>query len=222
MRKIDIRKELVKQSEESYKKFSSSLIPTASSDTVIGVRMPNIKKLAKTLSIQDFEKYYCEYHEEKLLKAFVISNIRDFEECIVCTEKFLPTIDNWAICDSFRPKSFKSNKERLYEFILKWLLSKFAFTVRFAIGMLMVHFLDEDFDKKHLTVVSKINSDDYYVNMMISWYFATALSKQFDDTVPFLEQNLLKKWIHNKTIQKACESARIDRQTKIYLKKLKR
>ena len=211
--KTEIKETLVGMSEEKYKSFSSSLIPNISKDSVLGVRVPILRRYAKDLKIQDFLEYNFEYHEEKLLYAFVISDIRDFEICILETERFLPLIDNWSVCDSFRPKCFIKNHEKLYPYIVKWLKSNEVYTLRFAIGMLMTHFLDGDFSKSHLDIVSKIKSDEYYLNMMISWYFATALAKQYKATLPYFENKKLDSWVHNKAIQKARESYRINKET---------
>lgn len=219
--KNQIKEALKSMSEEKYKSFSSSLIPNTPKESVLGVRVPSLRKYAKTLTVYDFRDYSYEYHEEKLLHAFAISDIRDFETCILETESFLPIIDNWAVCDSFRPRCFYKNHEKLYPYIIKWLESDEIYTVRFAIGMLMTHFLDAHFDKSQLEIVSEIKSDEYYLNMMIAWYFATALAKQYTETLPYIEEKRLTPWVHNKVIQKARESYRIDRETKDYLKGLK-
>ncbi len=219
--KMQIKKTLISLSEEKYKSFSSSLIPNIPEDSVLGVRVPLLKKLAKDLTTDDFKSFSFEYHEEKLLYAFVISNIRCFDECISETEIFLPLIDNWAVCDSFRPKCFAKNHKNLYPYIQKWLKSKEVYTLRFAIGMLMTHFLDLHFDETHIKIVSKIKSDEYYLNMMLAWYFATALAKQYNATIPYIEKKVLNPWVHNKAIQKARESYRIYNETKEYLKTLK-
>ena len=169
--KTEIKETLISMSEEKYKSFSSSIIPNVSKDSVLGVRVPILRNFAKDLKIQDFCEYNFEYHEEKLLYAFVISDIRDFEICISETERFLPLIDNWAVCDSFRPKCFSKNYKKLFPYIIKWLKSDEVYTIRFAIGMLMTHFLDSAFDKSQLEIVSKIKSDQYYLNMMIIFVF---------------------------------------------------
>lgn len=220
-KKTQIKETLISLSEEKYKNFSSSLIPNIQKDSVLGVRAPILKKLSKGLTVDDFSSFDFEYHEEKLLYAFVISNIRDFDKCVAEAENLFPLIDNWAVCDFFRPGCFAKNHENLYPYILKWLESDRLYTLRFAIGMLMVHFLDDDFDSFHLYMVSRIESDEYYLNMMISWYFATALAKQYNETIPYIEEKKLSPWVHNKVIQKARESNRIDITTKDYLKTLK-
>lgn len=220
--KINISNTLISLADENYKAFSGALIPTTPIDKVLGVRMPELHKLAKTLSLDDFKLYKYNYHEEKLLHALVISNVRDFSSCIAEAERFLPHVDNWAVCDSFRPKCFKKHKNELLPHIMGWLESSHTYTLRFAIGMLMCHFLDEDFDEKYLHIVSRIKSDEYYVNMMMAWYFATALAKKYDATIKYFTAPTLDTWVHNKSIQKAVESYRISDETKDYLRTLKR
>ena len=148
--------------------------------------------------------------------------MKDAEECIRLVDKFLPYVDNWATCDQMSPKVFKKNKKLLLEYVNTWIKSDKTYVKRFAIGMLMEHFLDEDFKPSYLSKVAKIRSDEYYVNMMIAWYFATALAKQYDRTLPFIEEQKLDKWTHNKSIQKAVESYRITPEQKEYLKTLRR
>lgn len=220
--KTDVQNILISLADKEYKAFSGALIPTMPLDKVLGVRMPELRKLSKTLFIDDFKNCEYKYHEEKLLHALVISDISDFALCIAETERFLPHVDNWAVCDSFRPKAFKKHKEKLLPYIIRWLTSSHTYTVRFAIGMLMCHFLDGDFDEKYLDAVSGIKSDEYYVNMMISWYFATALAKQYEKTIKFFTSPMLDVWVHNKALQKAIESYRISPETKDYLRTLKR
>ena len=160
------------------------------------------------------------YYEENNLHAFLIAQKKDFCECIAALESFLPYIDNWATCDSLRPKSFKLNTDKLLGHIYKWIGSEKTYTVRFGIEMLMLYYLDDGFSLEYPRLVSKIKSDKYYVNMMIAWYFATALAKQYDAILPFLEDGVLSPWVHNKTVRKACESYRISESVKSYLKTL--
>ena len=222
----DIQKKLFELQDLKYKKFHSKLIPETNSDTIIGVRTPLIRNLIKSLNtkeITDFleSKLPHKYYEENNLHALLISNIKDYNLCITELEKFLPYIDNWATCDSLRPICFKHNKDKLINNINNWLDSNHAFTIRFGIEMLMVHFLDKDFKYNYLLKVSTVKSDEYYVKMMIAWYFATALAKQYEYAVRFLEDTSLSKWVHNKTIQKAIESFRLTDEQKLYLKSLK-
>ncbi len=223
---MNIKKELFSMQDVGYKNFHSKLMPNINPDTVIGVRIPLIRKLAKNiknnLETETFLKTLPHaYYEENNLHAFLICEIEDFDECIKKLNKFLPYIDNWATCDSLRPKSFKNNTENLLKEIENWLSSKHTYTVRFGIEMLMTYYLDKNFDEKFLKRVSKIKSSEYYINMMMAWYFATALAKQWDITFPYIKENKLPAWVHNKTIQKAVESYRITKEQKQILKGLR-
>ena len=221
----NITDKLFKLQDKKYQELQYKIIPNV--DNIIGVRTPELRKLAKKLVKENNYKSFLEelphkYFDENQLHAFIISELKDFNECINYTNKFLPYIDNWATCDQRSPKVFKKNKDNLLKEIKVWINSKETYTIRFAIGMLMSYFLDEDFDKKYLELVSKIKSKEYYVNMMIAWYFATALAKQYKDTIIYLENNKLDTWVHNKTIQKAIESYRITNDQKEYLRSLKK
>lgn len=223
---MDIRKELFKLQDVEYREFHSRLMPGVSKEKIIGIRIPIIREFARKIKNTPYACEFLsnvphEYYEEDNLHAFLISEIKNFDRCITELERFLPFIDNWATCDSLRPKCFKLNTDRLKPYIYKWIESGKAFVVRFGIEMLMVHYLDEHFDLQYLYRVSKIKNDEYYVNMMIAWYFATALAKQYEAAVPFLERSELPAWVHNKTIQKAKESNRISSETKKYLESLK-
>lgn len=222
----NITDKLFKLQDKKYQEMQFKIIPNINNSTIIGVRTPEIRKLAKELIKEDYKSFLKElphkYFDENQLHAFIISEIKDYNECIDYTNKFLPYIDNWATCDQMSPKVFKKNKDNLLKEIKVWIKSKETYTIRFAIGMLMSYFLDEDFDKKYLELVSKIKSKEYYVNMMIAWYFATALAKQYKDTIIYLENNKLDTWVHNKTIQKAIESYRITNDQKEYLRSLKK
>ena len=222
----NITDKLFKLQDKKYQEMQFKIIPNINNSTIIGVRTPEIRKLAKELIKEDYKSFLEElphkYFDENQLHAFIISELKDFNECIDYTNKFLPYIDNWATCDQMSPKVFKKNKDNLLKEIKVWIKSKETYTIRFAIGMLMSYFLDEDFNKKYLELVSKIKSKEYYVNMMIAWYFATALAKQYKDTIIYLENNKLDTWVHNKTIQKAIESYRITNDQKEYLRSLKK
>lgn len=224
--KNKMKEELFKLQDNEYKELQAKTIPSIDPNTIIGVRTPELRSLAKKMVKENNYKSFLEelphkYFDENQLHAFIISEIKDFNECIDYTNKFLPYIDNWATCDQMSPKVFKKNKDNLLKEIKVWIKSKETYTIRFAIGMLMSYFLDEDFDKKYLELVSKIKSKEYYVNMMIAWYFATALAKQYKDTIAYIENNKLDTWVHNKTIQKAIESYRITESQKEYLRTLK-
>ena len=204
-----------------------TIIPTVDADSIIGVRTPALRTLAKELSKrEDIGKFLDslphKYFEENQLHAFILSGMKDAARAFELVDKFLPYVDNWATCDQMSPKVFKKHKDLLLEYTDKWIGSDHPYVKRFGIGMLMEHFLDEDFKTSYLTKVSKIRSDEYYVNMMIAWYFATALAKQYDATLPYIEKNKLDIWTHNKSIQKAVESYRITPEQKEYLKTLKR
>ncbi len=223
----DIRKELKKLQDTGYRKMQVTIIPNIDPDTIIGVRTPALRQLAKELSKREDVSSFLEdlphaYFEENQLHAFILSGMKDAENCIKLVDVFLPYVDNWATCDQMSPKIFKKNKTLLLDYVNNWIKSDQTYVKRFAVGMLMEHFLDEDFKTSYLTKVSKIRSDEYYVNMMTAWYFATALAKQYDAAIPFIEQNKLDIWTHNKTIQKAVESYRITPEQKEYLKSLKR
>ncbi|MCQ2261739.1 MAG: DNA alkylation repair protein [Bacteroidales bacterium] len=209
-----------------YRDFQCKLMPTISPDRVIGVRTPLLRALAKELKgTAEAERFMAklphQYYEENNLHAFLLEQIKDFDQCIAALQRFLPYVDNWATCDSMSPKVFKKHHAELLQQIPKWLASKQTYTIRFGIGMLMGHFLDEDFDASYLEMVANVTEEDYYVRMMAAWYFATALTKQYETTIPILEQKRLAPWVHNKTIQKACESYRISPEIKTYLKELK-
>ena len=222
----EIREFLFENRDEEYQAFQSKLIPNVDSDYFIGVRTPVLRKYAKELlktgDVSSFlNELPHEYFDENQLHAFIISGIKDFDECIKELERFLPYINNWATCDQLSPKCFAKNKTELLKYIYKWIKSDETYTVRFAIGMLMSHFLDDEFDEKYLRLVAGVKSDEYYINMMIAWYFATALAKQYESTLPFIENKVLDKWTHNKAIQKAIESYRITDEQKAYLRTLK-
>ena len=224
---MDIALRFFDMRDEKYRDFTAPLIPNVSRDTIIGVRLPNVRKLAKELvksgEYKDFinilpHKYFEEYH----LHSYIVSLIKDFDECIIALDALLPYIDNWSVCDSLRPQCFVKNKEKLLSHIKRWLESDMVYTKRFAIEMLMVYYLNEDFSPEYLDMVSKVDGEDYYLKMMVAWYFATALAKQYEATLPYIEKRMIKdKWTHNKTIQKAIESYRVSADRKAYLKTLK-
>ena len=224
---MKIQKELFSHQDKEYMKFLSKLTPNVSEDTIIGVRIPEIRKLAKKLvQNNEYEDFLKElphkYYDENLLHGAIISESKDFENCIESLDSFLPFVDNWAVCDTISPKIFKKHKKELIEKIKEWSQSDKTYTCRFGVEMLMTHFLDEDFKKEYLEMVANIHSEEYYVKMVVAWFFATALAKQWDYAVIYLENNKLDVWVHNKTIQKARESLRILEDKKGYLKGLKR
>ena len=222
-----IKNDLLLMQDKTYKDFHSKLMPTINPDSIIGIRVPVLREYAKKLfkennieTLNPFLKNLPhEFYEENNIHAFIIEKINNFDECIFYLENFLPYIDNWATCDMLNPKIFKTNYEKLLEKIYQWINSDSVYTVRFGIGMLMRYFLDEKFETKYLDLVSSINSEEYYINMMRAWFFATALAKQYEQTFPYIKNYSLDKWTHNKTIQKANESFRITKDQKEELKK---
>ena len=224
---MNITEKLFELQDTEYKLFHQKLMPTVSPDTVIGIRIPLLRSLAKEIDKNSLSEEYMKnlphkYYEENNLHAFLIEKIKDFDKCIEETEKFLPFVDNWATCDSFRPKCFKNNTDKLLPHIENWLSSSHTYTVRFAIEALMLYYLDEHFDMKYPERISLIRSDEYYINMMIAWYFEAALLKQYKKILPFLTENKLPVWIHNKIIQKCIESHCFTKEQKEYLKTLKK
>ena len=226
MKRDEIVAELFRLRDEKYAVFQAKLIPTAEANKIIGVRTPELRTFAKKLfKDEDIASFLTslphQYFDENQLHAFVISLEKDFDKCIAEVETFLPFIDNWATCDQLSPKVFKKEPEKLLPYICTWIRSDKVYTVRFAIGMLMQHFLDEKFDNKYADMVAAVRSEEYYINMMIAWYFATALAKQYDSILPYLKDKKLSDWTHNKAIQKSVESNRITPEQKAYLKTLK-
>lgn len=214
--------------DKSYQAFQSKLMPTISPETIIGVRTPLLRKLAKELSGTPQAEEFLhslphKYYEENNLHAFLIEKNRDYDAALAETERFLPYIDNWATCDCFCPKVFAKHKEELLTSICRWLESDQLYIVRYAIGMLMRYYLDEAFRPEYLAWVAGVHREEYYLNMMRAWYFATALAKQPDDMLPWLAERRLDAWTHNKTIQKAVESYRIspERERKQQLRQLR-
>jgi len=222
-----ITERLLSLAEEKYKTFQSSLIPNISRDSMIGVRVPALRKIAKEIKNTDEEESFLSslphtYYEENYLHALLLSDIKDFSECTSAIDSFLPYVDNWAVCDGLRPKCFSVRREELIAKIHEWMHSSHPYTVRFGIEMLMLHFLEgEHFSPEYLEMCSGIVSDDYYVNMMLAWFFATALAVRYESTVPYLEEKRLPPFVHNKSISKAVESYRVSEENKRCLKALK-
>ncbi|MCI7413245.1 MAG: DNA alkylation repair protein [Clostridiales bacterium] len=222
----EIRAELFRLQDLEYRDFQSRLIPTMSTDRMIGVRTPELRKYAKELGKRPDKNEFLEnlphrYYDEDQLHAFLLSEMKDYGECLSAVERFLPFVNNWATCDQMSPRVFRKHRTELLKPIRDWLVSEQPYTVRFGVGMLMEHYLDGDFDLAYPEMVARLRSDEYYVNMMIAWYFATALAKQYDAVLPFLEEQRLDDWTHNKAIQKAIESRRITPEQKAYLRGLK-
>ena len=226
MNRDEIVTELFRMRDADYALLQAKIIPTVAADRIIGVRTPALREFAKALyKDRDKEDFLSctphQYFDENQLHAFVISLEKDFDKCIAEVDAFLPFIDNWATCDQLSPKAFKREPEKLLQYIQSWIKSDQTYTVRFAIGMLMQHFLDERFEAGYADMVAEVRSEEYYINMMIAWYFATALAKQYERTVTYLEGRRLDGWVHKKAIQKSVESYRITDEQKAYLKTLK-
>ncbi len=221
-----LQKKLFSMQDVSYRDFTAKLIPNIPKETVIGIRTPHLRAFSKKFYKEGKYRTFLEelphsYYEENNLHAFLIEEVQDFEEALALTERFLPYMDNWATCDSFLPKAFRKNPEKLTDKIKEWMASSHPFTVRYAISLYLRLFLDERFSPHHLREVAEVKSEEYYVNMMVAWYFATAIAKKEAETLPYLEEKRLSPWIHKKTIQKAVESYRIRPSLKEYLKTLK-
>lgn len=224
---MNIQKELFALRDISYGDFHAKLVPNIPRELLIGVRVPEARKLAKRLAKEPEASEFLKdlphkYYDENILHALLISEMRDYDACIVAIDEFLPYIDNWAVCDILSPKIFKEHKTSLLEKIKEWSASDKTFTCRFGLEMLMSYFLDNDFKPDYLEITTSVHSEEYYVRMMIAWFFATALAKQWDASIKYIEDNRLDTWTHNKAIQKARESRRIAQKQKEYLKLLKR
>lgn len=221
-----IQKRLFESQDLAYADFQSKLIPTLERGLFIGVRVPQLRQIAKEVSQKESQLFLQalphDYYDENILHAILLSELKDFDDCMELVERFLPYIDNWAVCDILSPKIFKENRVALLSNIRRWAESKHGYSCRFAVTMLMSHFLDEDFKVSYLEIFAAIRSEEYYVNMAIAWLYATALAKQWEATIIYLQDNRLPIWVHNKTIQKARESYRISDEQKRYLATLRR
>jgi len=229
----EVRQRLFSLQDLKYREFHSSLIPTVDRNRIIGVRMPALRRLVKELAAHTevTEAFLSElphyYYEENNIHGLLIAGMKDFSQCVEELEQFLPYIDNWATCDLLVPKVFQGRQEELLPYIERWLASDHPYTVRFGIKMLMDFYLDRCFSPKYLSMVASVKSDEYYVRMMIAWYFATALAKQWEAAAVYFAEPggdgrpALDRWTHNKAIQKAIESFRITPEQKVYLRTLK-
>lgn len=222
----DIRTRLFELQDDAYGQLQRRIVNNIDGDTIIGVRTPQLRALAKEMAKEEtIDEFLADlphrYYEENQIHFFIISAYKDFDECISAVDRFLPYIDNWAVCDQSSPKVFKKNHDKLLKTLTVWLESDHVYTKRFAIRMYMNEFLTEDFKVEYLDIISQIKSEDYYLKMMVAWYFATALAKQYEATLPFIEKHVLEPWTHKKAIQKAVESYRVSAEHKIYLKTLR-
>ncbi len=223
---MEIVKKLFELQDKKYAEFQSKLTPSVEKEKFIGVRVPDVRKLAKEYAKDEESKMFLKelphkYYDENMLHGLLISEIKDYEIAVKEVDEFLPYVDNWAVCDIMSPKVFKKHKQEVIEKIKEWCKSPKTYTCRFGIEMLMSHFLDEDFKREYLKIPASVHSEEYYVQMMVAWFFATSLAKQWDATIPYIEEKKLDKWVHNKTIQKARESYRITDEQKEYLQSLK-
>lgn len=219
----EIQKHLFELQDMAYRDFHSRLMPDIDKETIIGIRVPVLRKYAKSIAGTELEDRFIDelphqYYEENNLHMMLITRIKDYDKCLSEVERFLPYIDNWATCDFPAPKCFENHKEELLPVIKRWIASGETYTIRYGIGMLMRLYLDADFDPEYVKLVAEVKSDEYYVNMMIAWYMATALAKQWDAVIPYIEEHRMSDWVHRKTIQKAVESYRITDEQKRYLK----
>ena len=225
----EIEQKLFEMQDVRYRDFSCSLMPDVDKERVIGVRTPQLRLLAKTLARECPDVVLGmdlpgRYYEEDNLRGFVISEMKDYDRVVAELDKFLPFIDNWATCDMLRPKLFRNRRYRqsLESDACRWLSDSRPFVCRFGMGMLMTHFLDEDYKPEYLEIAACVHSEEYYVNMMIAWFFATALAKQYASAIRYIEAHKLPVWTHNKSIQKAIESRRVSEEHKTYLRTLRR
>ena len=222
----DIQSKLFELQDIKYRDFHAKLMPTVNKEKIIGVRIPVLRSFAKEFGKTKEAKLFLQvlphsYYEENNLHGLLLEQIKDYEKCLQELERFLPFIDNWATCDLLAVRTVKKHLDVFIEEVYRWIQSQHTYTIRFGIGMLMRYYLDENFQMEYPEKVMQICSKEYYVNMMTAWFFATALAKQWDAAIPYLEQNRLDPWTHNKTIQKARESYRITTEQKEYLKRLK-
>lgn len=223
----EIQRSLFALQDEEYRKFNSGLLPTVDPETMIGVRTPALRKLAKQLVREPGAGSFLQelphsYFEENCLHAFMLESIKDFDECVQALDRFLPYVDNWMTCDLMSPKVLDTHPQELLEKTEEWLASGETYTIRYGVNMLMKHFLRERFCPEYLEMVAKLETQEYYVQMVIAWFFATALTYQYEAAVEYLEKERLERWIHNKSIQKAIESRQIPDERKAYLRMLRR
>ena len=223
----NLEKELFEMQDLKYRDFHSRLLPGLDKETIIGIRTPMLRKFTKEYAKTPEADLFMQelphrYYEENNMHMMIASWIKDYEKCFAQVKRFLPYVNNWATCDLPAPKAFAKHKDELLPKIGSWIASDETYTIRYGIGMLMTFYLDEDFRPEYLKMAADVESEEYYVNMMIAWYFATALAKQWDATIPYLKERKLPEWVHRKTIQKAIESYRITPEQKVYLKTLRK
>ena len=224
---MSVYERLLQEKDEAYREFQVKLVPNILPDTVIGVRTPQMRRIAKEVFAdkEEREAFLADlphkYYEENLVHFFVIAAYKDFDTCVEAVETFLPYVDCWPVSDQATPGVFKKNHEKLLPYIRKWIASDHVYTARFGIRMLMNEFLGKDFRPEYPEMVASKKGEDYYLKMMVAWYFATALAKNYEETVPYIEQHKLDEWVHKKAIQKAVESFRVTEKHKEYLKQFR-
>ena len=223
---MTVYERLVAAKDDEYQEFQAKLVPNIDPATIIGVRTPQMRAIAKEVFTSGEAKQFLKelphkYYEENLVHFFIVAMIKDFDECVEAVETFLPYVDCWPVSDQATPKSFKKNHEKLLPYIRKWIASDEVYTARFGIRMLMNEYLDDDFKEEYLELVASKEGEDYYLKMMVAWYFATALAKRYDESVKYIEDRRLDEWVHKKAIQKAIESFRVTEEHKEYLRSLK-
>ncbi len=217
---------LTSNKDAAYAEFISSLAPTLPKDCFIGVRVPALRLVAKQVKSSGLTDGFLaelphKYYEENLLHSILLCETKDYTRCLSLVTEFLPYVDNWAVCDTLRPKVFAKHKSELLPIVKGWIKSDAAYTCRFGLDMLMTYYLDAEFTPDMLSLAAAVNSDEYYVKMMVAWFFATALAKQWNAAIPYITERKLPDWTHKKTIQKAIESYRITDEQKAYLRSLK-
>ena len=222
----DVQKRLFEMQDTGYRDFHARLIPTVKKEKIIGIRTPMLRKFAKEFGKTEESEMFLkalphQYYEENNLHGLLIEQIRDYDKCLEELERFLPHIDNWATCDLLALHMMKKHRDIFIREIYRWMESDKPYIIRFGISMLMRHYLDEGFKPEYPDKVAAIRSEEYYVNMMRAWYFATALAKQYEKILPFLEEQRMDIWTHNKTIQKSIESYRITQEQKDHLRILR-
>lgn len=222
----DLQQQLFALQDKTYREFHSKLMPDTDKETVIGIRIPVLRKFAGEFAGRPEARGFLQqlphqYYEENNLHMMLIIAEKDYEKCLAEVERFVPYIDNWATCDMPAPKCFAKHKQELLPKVEEWIASEETYTIRYGIDLLMALYLDEDFRPEYLELAASVTSEEYYVKMVIAWYFATALAKQWDSAIPYIEQRRLSDWVHRKTIQKAVESYRITKEQKDYLRTLK-
>ena len=220
---MTVYEQLLKVKDDKYKEFQAKLVPNIDPGTILGVKTPEMRQIAKDIFNSKEKDAFLKdlphkYYEENLVHFFIISMIKDFDECIREVETFLPYVDCWPVSDQATPRSFKKNHAKLLPYIKKWIKSKHLYTSRFGIRMLMNEFLGDEFKDEYAKLVASVKSDEYYLKMMVAWYFATALAKNYDETIKYIEERKLDDWVLKKTIQKAVESYRVTDEHKEYLK----